>query len=159
TDAVYVPLAIRDDYASFESAINSLRVVVALRGLSVTIPHKENALRYAQEKKAHIEEIAIRTGVVNTLVFPADNSEIKAKNTDHAGALAALGSAMDITREGLRGVDTAILGAGGAARAIVAALADHGAKIAIYNRTFERAQSLAAEFTTAAVTAEKWENL
>jgi 3-dehydroquinate dehydratase/shikimate dehydrogenase len=154
SDAVYVPLAIREDYNSFAAAIDALRKIVALKGLSVTIPHKENALRYANENAATIDPIAAKLGVSNTLVF--DGKKIHATNTDYHGALDALLAAMNADRTALAGIEVAILGAGGAARAIVSALADAGAKVTIYNRTFERAQELAKTFS---VNAEPWENL
>jgi shikimate dehydrogenase len=53
---------------------------------------------------------------------------------------------MGIRRQDLRGTRVAVLGAGGAARAIVAAFAWYGATVVIYNRTFEKAQALAEEF-------------
>jgi 3-dehydroquinate dehydratase/shikimate dehydrogenase len=53
---------------------------------------------------------------------------------------------MRITRDDLKELQVAIIGAGGVSRAIVAGLSDAGAKIKIYNRTIERAQKLAAEF-------------
>ena len=57
---------------------------------------------------------------------------------------------MGIAREDLTGRTVAVLGAGGAARAIVAALARYGAEVTIYNRTFARAEGLAAEFAARA---------
>jgi 3-dehydroquinate dehydratase / shikimate dehydrogenase len=53
---------------------------------------------------------------------------------------------MGITRAGLKDMPVAVIGAGGAARAIVAGLSDCGAKIKIYNRTVKRAETLAKEF-------------
>jgi len=71
---------------------------------------------------------------------------INAYNTDYAGALDAITAGMGIERKDLRDVPTAVVGAGGAARAIVAGLTDAGAKVTIYNRTVERARELAADF-------------
>jgi len=67
-------------------------------------------------------------------------------NTDYAAAIDALAAAMGTAREGLAGRRVAVVGAGGAARAIVAALAHYGAAVSIYNRTVSRARQLAAEF-------------
>ena len=160
-DGVYVPLAIRPEYAAFKAAVDALRDCpgMKLRGLSVTIPHKENAYHYATENAAEIEPLTHTLGVVNTLTFTSGTS--RALNTDYAGALDALVDALGVDRAGMAGVDVALLGAGGAARAIVAALAAHGARVTIYNRTLERAVALAAEFTgkTGPVTAAAWDAL
>ena len=56
---------------------------------------------------------------------------------------------MGITRDGLKGVRVAVNGAGGAARAIVAGFAGHGATVVVYNRTLEKAQALAEQFNEA----------
>ncbi len=58
----------------------------------------------------------------------------------------AISSALGIERAGLKDWPVAVIGAGGAARAIVAGLSQVGAKIKIYNRTVEKAKRLAAEF-------------
>lgn len=123
-----------------------------LRGLSITIPHKENALRYVQENGGTIDDLSLRIGAINTIVFPIENQKSKIKNTlhglntDYAGALDALVTAWTGKRADVANKRIAVLGAGGAARAIVAGLTAHGALVTIYNRTFEKAQALAAEF-------------
>ena len=114
-------------------------------GFSVTIPHKENALNFARNRRSFVEPLAEKIGAVNTLVVSKDD-KVKAYNTDYIAALNAITSGLDITRAGLKELPVAIIGAGGVARAIVAGLSDAGAKIKIYNRTVERAQRLAAEF-------------
>ena len=72
-------------------------------------------------------------------------------NTDLDGALDALTSSMGITRADLSSRQVAVLGAGGAARAIVAGLTHAGAQVLIYNRTASRAQQLAKEFSATAL--------
>jgi len=116
-------------------------------GLSVTIPHKENALAYVGE--ANCEELARRIGAINTIVFDADGT-LKGYNTDYAAAIDALCEAMGISREQLAGTTVAVLGAGGAARAIVAALVHYRAAVTIHNRTLDRAIRLAEEFSCSA---------
>ena len=161
-DGVYVPLAIRPEYAAFKAAVDALRACgdMNLRGLSVTIPHKDNALRYAADTGATIDPLARSIGAVNTLVFPK-SGPASALNTDYAGALDALVAAMGPAPADIAGATVAVIGAGGAARAIVAALAANGASVTIYNRTRERAAALAAEFSgkTGVVTAEDWSRL
>lgn len=145
-DAVYVPLLIEPTYEHFVDFLRHAleRPWFGLRGCSVTIPHKENALRFARQRGARIEPLAERIGAVNTLAFRDDG--LDARNTDYAGALDALTQTIGCERHDLRGVPVAVLGAGGAARAIVAGLCDCGADVTIYNRTAERATKLAAEF-------------
>ena len=114
-------------------------------GANVTIPHKETVLALCDV----LQPSAQRIGAVNTLQFTG--GKIIGSNTDGFGFLANLRA---------HGVDPAagpalILGAGGAARAIGAALQDAGAAITFCNRTAERAAALAAEFAPAASLA--WE--
>ena len=103
------------------------------RGANVTIPHKLAALELADEAS----EAARAIGAANTLTFE-DGGAIRADNTDAGGFLAALG-------ESPRGRTALVLGAGGAARAVVWALQDAGAAdVAVWNRTAERARELGA---------------
>jgi shikimate dehydrogenase len=101
-------------------------------GANVTIPHKQAALKLADRVSAAAAEI----GAANTLTF-ADGS-IRAENTDAPGLLAAL----ETDPHGKRAI---VLGAGGAGRGAVWALREAGAEVAVWNRTAERADELAAE--------------
>ncbi|MBN2907295.1 MAG: shikimate dehydrogenase, partial [Rhodobacteraceae bacterium] len=109
-------------------------------GVNVTIPHKESILRLADL----ISDRAALIGAANTLIFRADG-KVHADNTDGVGFIENL-------RQGAPDWDptagpAAVLGAGGAARAIVTALADQGVReIRISNRTRSRAEALRAEF-------------
>jgi 3-dehydroquinate dehydratase/shikimate dehydrogenase len=143
-DGVYVPFRVEPGWEHFEPFVRGLmdRSWMDLRGLSVTIPHKENALKFVGDS---VEPLARRIGAVNTLVF--DNAgEVRGLNTDYAGALDALTQAMGCGREDLAGVPVAVLGAGGASRGVVAGLRHCGCDVTIYNRTYSRAQALAEEF-------------
>jgi 3-dehydroquinate dehydratase/shikimate dehydrogenase len=159
---VYVPLPVRAEAGAFEAAVEALRKCpgMKLRGLSVTIPHKENALAYAEKNGGRIDELSKHIGVVNTLVWEKGGA-LRAFNSDYAGALDALVGAWDGRRESVAGKRIAVLGAGGAARAIVAALVAYGATVVIYNRTFEKAEALADTFggEGARVVAAPWEKL
>jgi shikimate dehydrogenase len=110
----------------------------AVRGLNVTVPFKEDALRLADEASA----AAGRAGAANLLVFEPDG-RICADNTDGAGLLAAIA-------EQAPGFDprrgpAVILGAGGAARGAAAALVEAGApEVRLINRTAARAEAIAA---------------
>jgi shikimate dehydrogenase len=109
----------------------------AVRGLNVTVPFKEEALRLA----THPSPRAVRAGAANLLVFEP-NGEIHADNTDGEGLLGAL--AVQAPGFDPKAGPAVILGAGGAARGAAAALADAGApEVRIVNRTPERAVELA----------------
>ncbi|MBN1343559.1 MAG: shikimate dehydrogenase [Phycisphaerae bacterium] len=146
-DGVYVPLRIEPGYEPFAAFVRGAmdRPWMDVRGLSVTIPHKENALRFLDEVGGEVEPLARKIGAVNTLVFDGADT-VGGLNTDYAGARDALLEAMGCDRSELTGVPVAILGAGGASRALVAGLRDCGCDVTIYNRTFSRAETLAAEF-------------
>ena len=118
-----------------------------LSGLSVTLPHKENALRYLKEKGAAIEPLATDIGAVNTIIIDRTNGlRLSGRNTDYAAILDSITAKMGITREDLAKYRVAVIGAGGTGRTAVAALAHYGATVVVYNRTKERADELAAEF-------------
>lgn len=144
-NGVYVPLRIAPGPEPFNAFLDAVRARpwLDMRGLSVTIPHKENALAYIGA--ADCDTLAVRIGAVNTITID-DDGRLHGDNTDYAGAIDALCDAMGIPREGLAGRQTAVLGAGGASRAIVAALRHYNAEVTIYNRTLARAESLAEEF-------------
>jgi 3-dehydroquinate dehydratase/shikimate dehydrogenase len=154
---VYLPLLVTEGQAGFDEFLDSItaRAWLNFRGFSVTIPHKVSALEYAQKKGEYIEPVAIQIGAVNTLVIGA-NERITGFNTDYAGAMDALTEAMG-TKRPLYNKIAAVLGSGGAARAIVAGLVDAGAKVTIYNRTVSKAQELAEDFKCRFAALEKIE--
>lgn len=148
-NAVYVPFRIESGYDNFARFMDALlaRPWMDCRGLSVTIPHKESALAYVGA--ANCDELSARIGAVNTITISPDGS-LRGDNTDYAAAIDALCSTMLIHRRDLAGIKVAVLGSGGVARAVVAALAHYRAEVTVYNRTLERAQQLAAEFECSA---------
>ena len=123
---------------SFVPGINNL-VVQGYAGCNVTIPHKETALKMADS----ISDRAKAIGAANTLVFK--DGAIHADNTDGIGFINNLKQGAPNRRAS---AGTAlVLGAGGAARAIVYALLQEGApKVIIANRTLEKAKILADFF-------------
>jgi 3-dehydroquinate dehydratase/shikimate dehydrogenase len=157
---LYLPLLVEGGKKEFDKFIENCleREWLDFRGFSITIPHKENALNFVREKGGVVEPLAEKIGAVNTIIVERIASSVerivdstmlttlKAYNTDYAGAMDAITAGMGIKREDLKGLPVAVIGAGGVARAIVAGLADHGAKIKIYNRTIKRAEGLAKEF-------------
>ncbi|MGI8571710.1 MAG: shikimate dehydrogenase [Solirubrobacteraceae bacterium] len=104
------------------------------RGVNVTIPHKEAALRLADEASARASAI----GAVNTLTFTEEGA-IYAENTDAPALIQSLPI-------NVAGRSALVLGAGGSARAAVWALLNAGAEdVRVWNRTAERARRLCAE--------------
>ncbi|MCX5662548.1 MAG: type I 3-dehydroquinate dehydratase [Planctomycetota bacterium] len=154
-DGVYLPLPIPPEYEHFKATVGAWLDEPGLhfRGASVTIPHKENLLRFAREwapagkepAANTIEPLAELIGAANTLSVRDDGS-LFVCNTDYAAALDAVCAGLGIGRPGLAGRRVAVIGAGGAARAIVAGFAQHGASVVVYNRTIEKAQALAERF-------------
>ena len=146
-DGVLVPLPVRPEH--FAEALRALPKL-GFAGASVTVPHKEAALEVVDEA----EPLARRTGAVNTIVVRPDG-KLVGRNTDVPGFLAALQEGAPSWSAGAGAA--VILGAGGAARAIVAALMEAGiAEIRVVNRTHERAAALANTFG-ASVCAVSWD--
>ncbi len=146
-NGVYLPMPIPPEYEHFKATVGSWLDFAPLdfRGASVTLPHKENLLRFVGERGGEIEPLAAQIGAANTLTVRDDGS-LYASNTDYAAALDAVCDGLSIERAGLAGRRVAVIGAGGAARAIVAGFAHHGAAVTVYNRTLERATELARSF-------------
>ena len=149
-NGVYLPMLIQPSYESFKATLHAWLDMPSLhfRGASVTIPHKENLIRFVTEQGGEVEMLAQKIGAANTLTVRDDGS-LYASNSDYAGALDAVVQNMGIAREEVKDLRVAVIGAGGAARAIVAGLAHYGATVVVYNRTQEKAQLMADEFTNA----------
>ncbi|UCG57429.1 MAG: shikimate dehydrogenase [Phycisphaerales bacterium] len=149
---LYLPLLVEDGKPGFDTFLHNvlLRKWLNFWGFSVTIPHKRNALDHVRATGGSVEALAEKIGAVNTLLIEprgtSDDRRISAYNTDYAGALDAITAGMSLARSGLSGLQVAVVGAGGVARAIVAGLADAGANVKIYNRTVKRAERLAGDF-------------
>lgn len=135
-DGAYLPLPVRGD--DVDRAVRALPAL-GFAGANVTVPHKAAALALADEA----EDFARRVGAANTLIFDEDG-RIIARNTDGYGFLENLRQ----EAPGWRGDagPALVLGAGGASRAILAALADAGVPtLRLANRTRERAEAVAAD--------------
>jgi 3-dehydroquinate dehydratase/shikimate dehydrogenase len=144
---LYLPLLVEGGAEQFEGFVRGVlaRPWLGFAGFSVTIPHKQNAMKFTDASRGVIEPLAERIGAVNTLLISRDG-KLSAYNTDYAGAMEAITSAAKMTKGDLKDLSVAVIGAGGVARAIVAGLTDAGAKVRIYNRTVERGKRLAADF-------------
>jgi shikimate dehydrogenase len=121
----------------FEAGIAELALEGEYAGVNVTIPHKEAALAMADGASDAAREI----GAANTLSFAMGEdgaARVAADNTDAGGLLASLPT----PPQGQRAL---VLGAGGAARAVVWVLAREGAEVEVWNRTAARAEAVCAE--------------
>jgi shikimate dehydrogenase len=114
-------------------AIRGMRGL-GLRQLAVSIPHKRAVMAHLDR----VDERAAAIGAVNTITLRDD--ALEGANTDWIGALRAL--EREIEPKGRR---AAVLGAGGAARAVVYGLLQAGARVWVLNRTESRAEQLASE--------------
>ncbi len=128
-DWVYVPLPVRPD--NLPQAIPGL-VALNFVGVNVTVPHKQAVMRYMDE----LSQSAQTIGAVNTICLRAEGKgKFYGHNTDATGFLNSLLEA-DCNPQGMRVV---VLGAGGAARAVVFALAQAKAdSVIVLNRTAQR---------------------
>lgn len=135
-DGAYVPLPVPP--GALADALRGL-VAMGFRGANVTVPHKEQAFALVDRRDAAAEAI----GAVNTLVVH-DDGTIEGRNTDAHGFFAHLTAAAPEWHAGMPAI---VLGAGGAARAVLFALRDAGVpEIRLVNRTPARAEALAAAF-------------
>ena len=143
-NAAYEALGLDWAYLAFDvppadlvAALEGMRRYGVLAGLSVTIPHKE-ATAAAMDR---LSPLAEALGAVNTVVHEP-NGTLRGENTDGPGFLRALRDDEGFDPSGRRCL---VVGAGGAARAIVKALADAGAaEVVVVNRTRARAEAVVA---------------
>ena len=143
----YVQLAVAPGHLSV--ALPGL-AALGFKGCNITIPHKVDALQLVHMLDAN----AARVGAVNTVVVQPDG-QLKGMNTDGFGYIQSLLDAKPDWRADAGPIT--VLGAGGAARAVVLALKEQGAKeIRLLNRSPDKAKALAAEFG-APISALPWE--
>lgn len=132
-DGAYLPLAVQPEM--LEQALRALPVM-NFEGANVTVPHKEQALQICDE----VDDAARRIGAVNTIKVREDGS-LFGWNTDCEGFRRNLEAGSDWKAE--RG-PAVVLGAGGASRAVLAALVDAGCpEVRLINRTVEKAEAAA----------------
>lgn len=156
-DGAYIPLPVPPEWEHFKATMLAFLDHPRLDfcGASVTIPHKEHALRLARDERWEIEPLASRIGAANTIAVerePASGSNgsgasggssprrVRVMNTDAPAVAMCLERAM----RGIKGRRIALLGAGGVAAAAATALVDEGATVVIHNRTLARAEALAS---------------
>lgn len=132
-NSVYLPFPVTD----IGAAIQGLRGL-NIKGVSVTIPHKEEVMVHLD----HIDQLAARIGAVNTIRCQGngDSMQLTGFNTDWLGAIRPLQENLDLS-----GTDAVVLGAGGSARAVGFGLMEAGASITLCSRTESRGRALAEE--------------
>lgn len=134
-DIVYLPFEVKRPF--LKDALKGLQVL-GFTGCNVTIPYKEDILRFVDEKSDVVEFL----GATNTLSFRGGH--IIADNTDWEGFLSAWRDAGMCEIEGKSAV---VLGAGGASDAVVYALMESGVKsVMVFNRNRDRALKLMEKF-------------
>ncbi len=149
-NAVYVPFRVpREHLDQFLADAPEL----GIKGLSVTIPHKEAVLR----KLAKKDDTVSGVGAVNTVLF-GDDGSMTGYNTDYQAGVDSLRQALAESPDRRRSPDgqtALVLGAGGAAKAIGFGLAQLGARVVIAGRTTARAEKLAKAINCRTV---EWNN-
>ena len=141
-DAIYVPFRVPFDVlGQFMEDVTRLGV----KGLSVTIPHKEAIAKYLTKVDPAVKGI----GAVNTVLFKGE--DVLGYNTDYKAAMDCLehalgGAVAPGTPSPLQDKKVLVLGAGGVSRAVMYGLQRRGAKTTIASRTRSRAQILADTF-------------
>jgi 3-dehydroquinate dehydratase/shikimate dehydrogenase len=137
-NAVYIPLEVHsvEQFMRRMAHPKSRELDWRLTGLSVTAPHKSAVIGFLD----WIDPAAREIGAVNTIVV--DGDELRGHNTDAAGFIAALRAKFG----SLDGARCAVIGAGGAARAVVWALRAAGADISLFARSVEQARELGQQY-------------
>ncbi|WP_425617599.1 shikimate dehydrogenase [Anatilimnocola sp. NA78] len=141
---IYLPFRVSSDQlASFIADCPELGV----KGLSVTIPHKEEIIKHISK----CDEATQRIGACNTVVSKPDG--LKGFNTDYQAAMFCIDQAFgsDENNRALEGKTVLLLGAGGVSRALVYGLRRRGADVVIASRTDSKAEDLARAFGARAV--------
>jgi shikimate dehydrogenase len=142
----YVALPIEPE--NFERCVSALPLM-GFAGVNVTVPHKAAAAALA----GSLDDDATATGAVNLLVF--SNGKILGRNTDVQGFANSLDESFPVPA--LTDRPAVVVGAGGAARAVVLALARAGFRqIRIVNRTAERSEELARKFGNGNIRVSPW---
>ena len=127
---LHIPIT-TDDIKNAVSGIRGFN----LRGVTVSMPHKQTVMEHLDK----IDNVAQSIGAVNTV--SNDNGVLTGYNSDWIGAMTALKEVTEV-----EGKKVIVIGAGGAARALVYGLTQNKANVTIYDRTPDKAKSLAKDF-------------
>jgi 3-dehydroquinate dehydratase/shikimate dehydrogenase len=136
-DFVYLPFEVRDLLAFFRRFVRTetREIDWNLAGLSITIPHKREVITLLDE----VDKTALRVGAVNTVVV--NDGRLIGYNTDVRGAMEPLERVA-----ALAGESCAVIGSGGAARAVIHGLLERGARAQVFARNPEKASELSNSF-------------
>ncbi len=137
-NAVYVPFHVKPE--DLQKAIDGIRAL-SIKGVNVTVPHKEEVIKYVNEISEEVKYI----GAANTI----ENIDgyLKAYNTDAYGFIRGLKELLQQVNKQIPELSFLVLGAGGASRAIIYGLVKEGAKkIYLANRTLEKAEKIISDF-------------
>ncbi len=147
-NSVFVPLQVADldRFMQRMAAPASREIELNFKGFAVTNPHKQSIMRHLD----HIDETAATIGAVNTVKI--EDGKFHGFNTDAQGFIEPLKNIFG----DLKAMNAAIFGAGGAARACIYALKQHGADVTLFARDMQKSRALADEFdiTTVQLTTE-----
>lgn len=133
-DKQFIFLSAEVKSENLKIAVDGIRGL-GISGVSVTMPHKREVMKYLDK----VDNDAQKIGAVNTIVNL--DGKLIGYNTDWIGAITALEKKTKIKEK-----KVAVIGAGGAARAIVYGLNKNGASVKIFNRSQESVKQLAHEF-------------
>lgn len=129
---VYVACHVEEKHISdFVKGVKAMKI----QGVSCTIPHKMSVIPYLDK----VDNVAEKIGAVNTIVN--ENGKLIGYNTDWIGILHPLEKLVTLQNK-----KVALLGAGGAARAVAYAITSKKAQLMIFNRTLNKAKELAKDF-------------
>ena len=137
-NAIFIPIEVNDVAAFLRRMVrpSSREIEWNLRGLSVTAPHKSRVISHLD----WIDEATREIGAVNTIVIEGD--ELHGYNTDAIGFIAPLKR----RQQSLADLSCAVIGAGGAARAVVWALKANGVVVTMFARDEAKSETLAQQF-------------
>jgi 3-dehydroquinate dehydratase/shikimate dehydrogenase len=144
-DSVYLPFETKE-LAEFLSRFvrpSTREIDWNPRGFSVTLPHKSAVIPLLDE----IDSTALKAGAVNTIVV--DEERLIGYNTDVRGAMAPLEEACE-----LAGESCAVVGAGGAARAVICGLLERGARVTVFARDTSKASMSPGSFSVSVLPLE-----
>ncbi|XP_022639302.1 bifunctional 3-dehydroquinate dehydratase/shikimate dehydrogenase, chloroplastic isoform X2 [Vigna radiata var. radiata] len=140
-NGVYIILLV-DDIANFLRTYSSTDFM----GFSVTLPHKETAVKLCDE----VDPVAKSIGAVNCIIRRPTDGKLIGYNTDYVGAISAIEDGLRGNHNGssttvspLAGKLFVVIGAGGAGKAVAYGAKEKGARVVIANRTYDRARELA----------------
>lgn len=128
---LYLPISTQDP----DGSLRGIRAL-GIRGASVTFPHKEIVMQWLDE----VDSDAKKIGAVNTVIN--NDGVLIGSNTDWTGAIQALRETMPVEKRSV-----AVIGTGGAARAIMYGLVQNQAQVSIYGRSAQKVRDIAREFS------------